>query len=1143
MDGYGGFNGGHARPPPAGNQGVGRGGLFVNVPVGHLAAGRGRGGGGVGGGGGMDSDDALLSISDDDIEFDMCSGGPNKEELVDDVAIDESIFELIKKHQIKKLKRRLGSAFLSDLVSRKSIKKGNHEKANFSNMCSKCFSDVISGLSSDQIAVIERFGFGCVLRFSDSGVPKSFVKWISTIVDVRTSELVLKDRVIPFSKHSVHKILGVPVGGQILGFDYEAGKSFLLSKFGIDSVHSILFFANKLVGAHDMSDEEVFICFMIIAIGCFFCTNSYEPLIKLLHVLEHPTDVNKYDWAQYLFELSLEYVAKLRKQLLKPKNDSIVMCSSAYIFAVLYLDCLNLGSYYVSPEIPRTTFWKASSIKFCAQLDEIKPGKYGRRPLKQVIDTSYCQKIEEVLGVGVCSPSFVAEFNSKLESLYGHVLPEELKLGITQTYASHCVEQLKRTERSCEELLFKIFSFCNEISEKVKYENSLCEEPPIDVPSDMPNGDANVNLCPQNLLEKVQDLSCAKKVFEGHNVGHSFDLSLKIGVAGNIGKFELPATPMKVINDVDVSCLEISKCPVEDHVSNRCQAKDALRCKELDALPQPTVELSTPGFINLHDISSSAPSCLKADHHVVKGNKIRKGEVCGPKPSVLDLNTSGYQFSSQDFITPNDHVIEVDTLKKVAEVKDIFDVDKYRMDYVDDACTDGSKFVFDLESHQYIGVRNDVLKEKFVSKSGNFLSKLQIHDLNLPFVQTQQHVGNQSTSGQVNADLLQAKNCMLSTRKAPDGCPKDFVCVPDSDDENGLPDQAKGRTNVIDLDEDNGNNANDGNDVKFMGEISFKEKIRSMCNKSELLYNKKLDLAASSVHDYCAGPSVVDPAADASKIVRPVLPLKYVCRPVAWSSKFVVTEKHKRMYLAACRIANSTKWNDGCYVKYRELGNSLMTGSKVGSYVINALCPKIFLDKRPTISRKHYFFSSVGAVLLKGSGNLSYVKKCFDGAASVLPLHKADMLLFPICHAEHWFVFIVDIKNSLFVFLDSYYSGDDEYHGFVRSNLIPSLKKQWDEMVRGRIDFERFDIVYPIVPKQNNLDDCGIFVIMFLTYWTWYCGLCIDFSQADIDNIRIYTVCDLVCSEHNIADASPITNYFELDSFARVDQMSNTTVQ
>uniref|UniRef100_A0A0A9BBU3 Ubiquitin-like protease family profile domain-containing protein n=1 Tax=Arundo donax TaxID=35708 RepID=A0A0A9BBU3_ARUDO len=31
-------------------------------------------------------------------------------------------------------------------------------------------------------------------------------------------------------------------------------------------------------------------------------------------------------------------------------------------------------------------------------------------------------------------------------------------------------------------------------------------------------------------------------------------------------------------------------------------------------------------------------------------------------------------------------------------------------------------------------------------------------------------------------------------------------------------------------------------------------------------------------------------------------------------------------------------------------------------------------------------------------------------------------LFFPICYNDHWFLFVVDLENKFFLFLDSYYS-------------------------------------------------------------------------------------------------------------------------
>ncbi|KAL6613856.1 hypothetical protein ACP70R_036126 [Stipagrostis hirtigluma subsp. patula] len=1012
----------------------------------------------------MDSDDVLSFFSDDD----------------DDGTVGDAIFELYKKHKINNLKRRFGAAYVSELCNLKS-KKGTNVKSNFSQLSLKCFVGVVSALSSDKIAIIERFGFGCVLSFVNCGVPKSFVNWISSIVDVRTSELVFKDRIIPFNKHSIHKILGLPVGGQVLVGDSEAGKSFLRSKFGVDNVDCIQFFADKIIGGQDMTDEEVFISFMV-----------------LVHVLERPNEITKYDWSLYLYELVLDYVCKLQKVPWKPINDSIVFCSSSYVLAVLYLDCVNFGSYHVSPEFPRTSFWKASAVKFCSELDELKSGKYGRRPLKIAIDTSYSQNAEE------------------LESLYGDVLPEELKLGISKIYGTHCVQQAKMNEHSCEELLFKIFSFCNELSEKVKYENSLSKEPASHVATELENGDVKIGCNYCNFAGNVDGAGC--------------------------------------------SDLELSKCDVKFQLQDKIEGTDVVLHQNLAALSKPAVDLSTPRLIIGRNISSSAPSLLRAASPIVKPKRCGKGPAIGSKPNMLDLNScaSDCVFHAEDFITPKDNVIEVDTVAKMAEVKVNFPSGQSNKPDCPNVFANGSKAVFDVESQQYFTVRNAVRKEKFLSKSGHFLSKLQIHDLNVPLPESDEVTPNDICCGQLNVDCVphtfcpqpHVKSCMVSTSKIPEcnasgaqnlshdigqnllkskskaavhvqsiskglgskkdsghrvtnnqaaiGSGKEYVCVPDSDDEDNLPVQQVQSVPLIHLDDNEEEHAHDANDVEFLGEVSFKNKIRSMCDKSEILYNKSVDVGPSCLNDDCAGPSAFEPAGNVANPVRIGFQGQSICKPQAWSSKFALTDKDRRNYLAACRLANSTKYNNenaveigGCYIKYRELGNSLRTGSKVASYVINAICRKFFLDKRPTISRKHYFFSSVGAILLKGSGSISYVKKCFDGAASVLPLHRADMLLFPICHDEHWFLFIVDIKNTLF---------------------IPSFKKFWNELVSGPIDFESFDVVYPSVPKQNNLVDC-------------------DFSQDDIDNIRIYLVSSLVCSEHNVGHASPITNYYGEGSY------------
>jgi len=45
-------------------------------------------------------------------------------------------------------------------------------------------------------------------------------------------------------------------------------------------------------------------------------------------------------------------------------------------------------------------------------------------------------------------------------------------------------------------------------------------------------------------------------------------------------------------------------------------------------------------------------------------------------------------------------------------------------------------------------------------------------------------------------------------------------------------------------------------------------------------------------------------------------------------------------------------------------------------------------------------------------------------------------LYFPTFYEGHWFVFVVDIKDNKFVFLDSLYTEVHAYHEYVRGKMV-----------------------------------------------------------------------------------------------------------
>ncbi|CAD6205116.1 unnamed protein product [Miscanthus lutarioriparius] len=158
----------------------------------------------------------------------------------------------------------------------------------------------------------------------------------------------------------------------------------------------------------------------------------------------------------------------------------------------------------------------------------------------------------------------------------------------------------------------------------------------------------------------------------------------------------------------------------------------------------------------------------------------------------------------------------------------------------------------------------------------------------------------------------------------------------------------------------------------------------------------------------------------------------------------------------------------GCSLKYFALGDSMALGKQVCSFVINCLCRKFFMDERPTVSRKHYFVSSISEVFMSDLPDYSYVEKCFSGAASVLILPLCDELFFPVLHGKHWFLFVVDLKNKMFIILDWYYSKDDGFCVYTRNKLKKSFCHAWAMYVGLDPGFNNFRTCYAHVPKQAN---------------------------------------------------------------------------
>lgn len=206
-----------------------------------------------------------------------------------------------------------------------------------------------------------------------------------------------------------------------------------------------------------------------------------------------------------------------------------------------------------------------------------------------------------------------------------------------------------------------------------------------------------------------------------------------------------------------------------------------------------------------------------------------------------------------------------------------------------------------------------------------------------------------------------------------------------------------------------------------------------------------------------------------------------------------------------------------------QLGNSFKPRGWVVSYVVNAYRQKLFSDNHPRTSQRHYFFHTATEYFLEKwrteVGRLSFkdkVLKSFYGVGKARQLELSNELFFPTLHESHWFVFLVDLKAQKFIFLDSKYEEDSEYHRNIKDMTITNFIPAWRDANLRNMGFSQYQTAYPILPKQVGRDDCGIFTIKKMETYRARNPLQTIFQSKDVPDARIRLAVDLLFSTHNI---------------------------
>ncbi|KAE8782959.1 hypothetical protein D1007_43651 [Hordeum vulgare] len=154
-------------------------------------------------------------------------------------------------------------------------------------------------------------------------------------------------------------------------------------------------------------------------------------------------------------------------------------------------------------------------------------------------------------------------------------------------------------------------------------------------------------------------------------------------------------------------------------------------------------------------------------------------------------------------------------------------------------------------------------------------------------------------------------------------------------------------------------------------------------------------------------------------------------------------------------------------------------------------------------------------------GRLSFKDKAiksFIGAGKARPLELSNELFFPSFHERHWFVFLVDLKAWMFIFLDSKYEENNMFHKNIKDMMIDNFIQTWCDSHLRNMGFSQFQTTYPALPKQDDSDSCGIFTLMKMQTYRARNPMQTVFQAKYVPDARIRLAVDLLFSTHNTMD-------------------------
>ncbi|KAL6629372.1 hypothetical protein ACP70R_029137 [Stipagrostis hirtigluma subsp. patula] len=1106
--------------------------------------------------------------SDSDGNVDLLSEGDDSTDSED---IHGALYvQYVREHKkLSKLKARIRESLKHKDKKIKTVKK---QKDAFTRFSVSYFSRVITSLSPERKKIIEGYGFGSLLKFERCFVPNKFAQWVARQINYKTGDIVVKPNIIPFTRDSVHYVLGLPIGTCPFPKDSSVGKSILLSKFNLNSVPSVKFFGNKLMSKDEvLTDEDVFICFILVALNCFLCPNSsLAPSSKYLGIFENLENVGNLEWSKFILDWSLEAVKTFNKAKGNKDHDPPCLGGCLYLFAVYYLDFVDFGHRQVPHGLPRIQFWKNSMIKELSDLDEISPGIFGFRPVLDISKTCY-SKEAVFLHNNPCYSSFDSNFLEKLDENSRCILPEDLKVGICNLLEQHSLKcalslnmqvsslsslsnEMKTTFATLMEHCYSVDSRAQELVLKLlklltEYEPAKTDEPDIESNKTSPHlSNASMSRSQKSVDHSVQEKAVLSPEFNQlHTPRQSIYPTASVQKEQDI---------LIQDNDNHNSCVknvDPKSCQVPS-VTKSCLKHSALRgtCTDLNGrdMNQNSSTHSVKKFVNGEShVALQKLSKTAAEHKEIATPSKSVMPKCQPNANSSPVLPSANKKHKSRIHLINDYVTDTD----IASLRNpIVDVDA-PFDEVVLPKKKSVKFLRDNGERDVIYLDNP---NEFVSEFSTPPSPRG----------PSRYVFDKKSTLEENED----QNCTPQT-------PMTMVTLEDSpvSQERVTPLLSQSQflpaiKRVSDsLKTTPSSRHKDSPDCEILGQKNVFQKATEMNKKAEDLYNSslhsahpnssKLGLSSSKgKQDNCFEQQEEGVSDFKSRLSstggklphygprRPIYPTNRLGNvPYVARSKFRVTESEMRNYKAIMKLGDS-EFHDvfavhigGVKCTYRSLRDSLKPGGFVNSFVVNVFCRHLFMKPHghPDFTKKHIFFSTIADNLLKhpDDADQEVLQRAFTKSTKARPLPDSNLLFFPTLFENHWSVFVVDIKDNYFVFLDSFYNKDDQYQDFLRDRLIPSFQLHWDKYVVCDKDmkFDQYRVIYPAVPQQpeENLVDSGIIVLMILENWeSPRTVLSSIFDLSDIPKIRVKIANELMFFPQNNGATRHLLEYVEKEN-------------